>query len=397
MSNYKKLVVKNSAAKKLRLFNPWVYQNEIAMLPEGLEAGELVEVVNLKQESFGVGYANTSSVITLRMLSFKDEAINAKWIKEKLHAAISARHAILEHSNSCRLVHSEADGLAGLIVDFYDGVVSLAINTAGMERFRKEIVGSLVDIVKPIAIYEKSDTSAREKEGLETVEGAVYGKVPEFIEVVEFGCQFGLELSNSQKTGFYLDQRFNHGVITEYIDEETTMLDLFCNVGGFGMHALNAGASHVTFVDISKTAIEQVESNIALNDFADDGRSTCVAANAMDYIKELADKKESFDIVVLDPPSFAKNKEQAEGALTGFKHLMLNGIRVCKPGGLIALFSCSYHVSMDELIEISLAATRDTGVQLKVLEHLYQDKDHPYMLNMPNSLYLKGLLFQRID
>jgi len=390
----KKLVVKNSAAKKLRLFNPWVYQNEIAMLPEGLEAGEPVEVVNLKQESFGVGYANPASVITLRMLSFENETINAKWIKEKLHAAISARHSILEHSNSCRLVHSEADGLAGLMVDFYDGVISLAINTAGMERFRKEIIGSLIDIVKPIAIYEKSDASAREKEGLETVEGAVYGKVPEFIEVVEFGCQFGLELSNSQKTGFYLDQRFNHGVITEYIDEEVTMLDLFCNVGGFGMHALNAGAAHVTFVDISKTAIEQVEKNIDLNGFADDGRSTCVTANAMDYIKELADKKASFDIVVLDPPSFAKTKDQAEAAISGFRHLMINGIKVTKPGGLIALFSCSYHVGMDELVELSLGASRDTGKQLKVLEHLYQDKDHPYILNMPNSLYLKGLLFQ---
>lgn len=390
----KKLVVKNAAAKKLRLFNPWVYQNEIAMLPEGLEAGELVEVVNLKQESFGVGYANASSVITLRMLSFEKEEIDAAWIKRKLDLAIGARNAILEHSNSCRLVHSEADGLAGLIVDFYDGVLSIAINTAGMERFRKEILEALTQIIKPIGIYEKSDAAVREKEGLKTFEGVIQGTVPDFIEVVEFGCQFGLELTSSQKTGFYLDQRFNHGVLTEYIDEDVTMLDLFCNVGGFGMHALNAGASHVTFVDISKTAIEQVEKNIDLNGFADDGRSTCVAANAMDYIKELADKKASFDIVVLDPPSFAKSKDQAEAAISGFRHLMINGIKVCKPGGLIALFSCSYHVGMDNLIELSLGASRDTGKQLKVLEHLYQDKDHPYILNMPNSLYLKGLLFQ---
>jgi len=390
----KKLVIKNSAAKKLRLFNPWVYQNEIAMLPEGLEAGELVEVVDLKQVSFGVGYANAASVITLRMLSFENEQIDAVWIRKKLELAIGARNSILEHSNSCRLVHSEADGLAGLIVDFYDGVLSIAINTAGMERFRKEILEALTQIIKPIGIYEKSDAAVREKEGLETFEGVIQGTVPDFIEVVEFGCQFGLELKSSQKTGFYLDQRFNHGVLTEYIDEDVSMLDLFCNVGGFGMHALNAGASHVTFVDISKTAIEQVEKNIELNGFADDGRSTCVAANAMDYIKELSDKKASFDIVVLDPPSFAKTKEQAEAAISGFRHLMINGIKVTKPGGLIALFSCSYHVGMDELIELSLGASRDTGKQLKVLEHLYQDKDHPYVLNMPNSLYLKGLLFQ---
>ena len=384
----KKLVVKNSAAKKLRLFNPWVYQNEIAMLPEGLEAGELVEVVNLKQESFGVGYANAASVITLRMLSFENEQIDAGWFRKKLELAVSARNAILEHSNSCRLVHSEADGLAGLIVDFYDGVLSIAINTAGMERFRKEILEALTQIIKPIGIYEKSDAVVREKEGLQTFEGVIQGTVPDFIEIVEFGCQFGLELTSSQKTGFYLDQRFNHGVLTEYIDEDVSMLDLFCNVGGFGMHALNAGASHVTFVDISKTAIEQVEKNIDLNGFADDGRSTCVAANAMDYIKELADKKASFDIVVLDPPSFAKSKDQAEAAISGFRHLMINGIKVTKPGGLIALFSCSYHVGMDELIELSLGASRDTGKQLKVLEHMYQDKDHPYVLNMPNSLYL---------
>ena len=392
----KKLVVKNSAAKKLRLFNPWVYQNEIAMLPEGLEEGEIVEVVDLKGTCFGVGYANVKSVITLRMLSFTKVAINSKWIKNKLEIAIGARNAILEHSNSARLVHSEADGLAGLIVDFYDGVLSVAINTAGMERLRKEIIGSLLEIVKPIAIYEKSDAVAREKEGLETVEGSIHGKVPDFIEVVEFGCQFGLDLKNSQKTGFYLDQRFNHGIITEYVNEEVTMLDLFCNSGGFGMHALNAGASHVTFVDSSTVAMGQVENNISLNDFADDGRSTLVTANAMDYIKELADKKESYDIVVLDPPSFAKTAEQAKSATSGFKHLILNGIRVCKPGGIIALFSCSYHVGMDELIEICLDASRDTGTQLKVLEHMYQDKDHPYVLNMPNSLYLKGLLLQVI-
>ncbi|HIC42757.1 MAG TPA: class I SAM-dependent rRNA methyltransferase, partial [Sulfurimonas sp.] len=373
-----------------------VYQNEIAMLPEGLEEGEIVEVVDLKGTCFGVGYANVKSVITLRMLSFEKVAINAKWIKKKLEIAIGSRNSILEHSNSARLVHSEADGLAGLIVDFYDGVLTVAINTAGMERLRKEIIGSLLEIIKPIAIYEKSDANAREKEGLSTVEGAIHGKVPELIEVVEFGCQFGLELKASQKTGFYLDQRFNHGIITEYIDEDATMLDLFCNVGGFGMHALNAGASHVTFVDSSATAMGQVEKNIALNDFADDGRSTLVTANAMDYIKELSDKKESYDVVVLDPPSFAKTAEQAKAATSGFKHLILNGIRVCKPGGIIALFSCSYHVGMDELIEICLDASRDTGKQLKVLEHMYQDKDHPYVLNMPNSLYLKGLLLQVI-
>ncbi len=389
----KKLVVKNSAAKKLRLFNPWVYQNEIAMLPEGLKEGELVEVVNLKQESFGIGYANTRSMITLRMLSFKNEAINAEWIKEKLSYAIRSRNHILEHSNSCRMVHSEADNLAGLIVDFYDGVLSVAINTAGMERFRKEIIDALVEIVDPIGIYEKSDEHAREKEGLETNNGVLYGEVPDLIEVVEFGCAFGLELKSAQKTGFYLDQRFNHGILTEYIDETTTMLDLFCNVGGFGMHALNAGAAKVTFVDISKQAIEQVKKNMLLNEFEEEA-AVCVAENAMDYIKTLADNKALYDIVVLDPPSFAKTKEQAKGAISGFKHLMLNGIKVCKPGGIIALFSCSYHVGMDELIEISLEASRDTGKQLKVLEHMYQDKDHPYVLNIPNSLYLKGLLFQ---
>lgn len=389
----KKLVVKNSAAKKLRLFNPWVYQNEIAMTPEGLKPGELVEVVNLKQESFGVGYANVNSVITLRMLSFKTETIDAQWIKEKLNISISARNPILEHANACRLVHSEADSLAGLIVDFYDGVLTVAINTAGMERFRQEIISALIEIIEPMGIYEKSDANARQKEGLETNEGVIYGEVPEMIEVIEYGCKFGVELANSQKTGFYLDQRFNHGVMTEYVHEQTTMLDLFCNVGGFGMHALNAGAQHVTFVDISKPAIEQVKQNVDLNEFEEE-RATFVAQNAMDYIKEAADRKESYDIVVLDPPSFAKTKEQAAGAISGFKHLMLNGIKVCKPKGLIALFSCSYHVGMDELIALSLDASRDTGVQLKVLEHLYQDKDHPYILNMPNSLYLKGLLFE---
>lgn len=348
----KKLVVKNAAAKKLRQFNPWVYQNEIAMLPEGLENGELVEVVDLKQQHFGVGYANVNSVITLRMMSFTQEKIDAAWIKARLQEAVVSRHSILEHSNSCRLVHSEADGLPGLMVDFYDGVVAMAINTAGMERLRQEIIDGIVAIVKPVGIYEKSDAKARQKEGLETNEGVVYGEVPERIEVVEFGCAFSLELKNAQKTGFYLDQRFNHGVMTEYIDETTTMLDLFCNVGGFGMHALNAGAAKVTFVDISKQAISQVKENLALNNFEAEA-AECVSQNAMDFIQQAADEKRSYDIVVLDPPSFAKTKDQAQGAINGFKHLMLNGIKVCKPGGLVALFSCSYHVGMDDLLALS--------------------------------------------
>ncbi len=389
----KKLVVKNTAAKKLRLFNPWVYQNEIAMLPEGLESGELVEVVDLKQQSYGIGYANAKSVITLRMLSFKQEKIDGRWITQRLQDAMVSRHSIMEHSNSCRLVHSEADGLPGLMLDFYDGVVAMAINTAGMERLRQEIIDAVVSVIKPLGIYEKSDAASRQKEGLDTKEGVIYGEVPERIEVVEFGCAFGLELKNAQKTGFYLDQRFNHGVLTEYIDETTTMLDLFCNVGGFGMHALNAGAAKVTFVDISKQAMAQVKANLKLNNFESES-AECVVDNAMDFIQKAGEKGPSYDIVVLDPPSFAKTKEQAQGAISGFKHLMLNGIKVCKPGGLVALFSCSYHVGMDDLLNLSLEASRDTGRQLKVLEHLYQDKDHPYVLNVPNSLYLKGLLFQ---
>ncbi len=389
-----KVIIKNIAVSKIKTFNPWIYKNEIKKIPKNIKSGEVIEIYSQKNEFLGIGYINPLSKITVRILSFFEKIdINQKFFEERLKKAYEKRKKYIKNSNGFRVVHSEADNLPGLIVDFFDGYLSIQINTAGMENFREEIINSIMNIIKPKGIYEKSDEKARKKEGLETEEKIIFGEIPHKILIKENDVYFHVYLKDSQKTGFYLDQRKNRKIVSDYVERGFKVLDLFSNTGGFGIYAIVKGAEFVKFVDISQTAVELIKSNAELNNLTG---FNVVKANVFHFLKEELETGNKYDLIILDPPSFAKTKHEREGALKGFKYLILNSLKLLKKEGYLAIFSCSHHISLTDLFEITKNAAKDTFLRIEIIEHLFQDIDHPYILNIPSSLYLKGFLAKKL-
>jgi len=388
----KKVIVKKQAEEKLKYFNPWIYENEILKYPKDVKIGEVVDVYSKNGRFLARGYINPKSKITVRVLTFRKEEINKEFLKRRILNAVYKRNYLSKITNAYRLVHAEADFLPGLIIDKYNQFLTIQINTAGMENFRDIILEILIKNLEPKGIYEKSDKKSREKEGLLTEDKVLYGNIPDRLEVIENNVKFVVYLKESQKTGLYLDQRENRRIVSKYASGN--VLDLFSNAGGFGIYAYKNGAKFVKFVDISPNAIKHLEENIRLNNLKN---YEIVKQDAFDFLKEELKRGLKYNLIVIDPPAFAKTKKEREGALRGFKYLILNSIKLLEDNGFIAVFSCSQSITMEDLKKVSLEASKDTGYQLEVIKHLYQDNDHPYILNVPNSLYLKGLLLRRVN
>lgn len=387
----KEIRISKTATEKVARFYPWAYDNEIIQCPGDMNRGELVRICSPSGLFLGTGYINLKSTIAVRILSFVERTIDEVFLREKITGAWERRRPLLAKTSACRVVHSEADDLAGLMVDYYDGFLTVQINTAGMENMRTGIITALVEVMKPGGIYERSDQRSREKEGLEAAEGVVYGQVPEEITIAEKNVRFLIRLRESQKTGFYLDQRRNREMVASYVRKGFSVLDVFSNTGGFGLHAASRGAGAVTLVDQSGPVLELAKENAKLNGFQN---VSAVRADAFDYLDRAFKQGRHYHLVVLDPPSFTKKKGSKGGALKGYRRLVLDGLRLLNPEGYLAVFSCSYHVSLDDLKKASLEAAGEADCRLEILEHLFQDQDHPFILNIPQSQYLKGLLFR---
>ncbi|ATB70876.1 ribosomal RNA large subunit methyltransferase I [Sulfurospirillum diekertiae] len=385
-----KVYIKHSVVPKIRRFTPWVYANEIDSSLEEFQSGEVVALFSKKDGFLGTAYVNPKCAIFARILSFGKEEIGKKFFHNRIKRAIAKREALLSQTNAVRLIHSEADFLPGLIVDKYGDTLSIQINTAGMETFRELILSTLKQLVNPLWIVEKSDEHSREIEGLESKNGTLFGTPSKEFELQENGLTFLVDIEDAQKTGFYLDQRKNRAICASYIKENDIVLDLCCNAGGFGIHALSKGAKNAVFVDISESAIAQTKANLEANKME---TYEAYAADAFTFMKEKK-YKNSFDLIVLDPPSFAKAKEQANGAKRGFKHLLMESTKAVKDGGSIALFSCSFHVGKKELLDIAMEVSHDLKVQYILLEQMQQDSDHPCLINAAASFYLNGLLLR---
>lgn len=388
-----KISLNKNGLEKIKLKNPWIYNKEIKSILTDRKEAQLVKVFTPDNKFVGIGFFNPKSKITLRMLSFEDVNINKEFFKEKIRNALDKRKNFENITNAYRVFHAEADGLSGLIVDYYDGYLSIQINSAAMENFRHWIMESLIEIFNPKGIYEKSDEKAREKEGLNTLQGIIYGDIPDNIEIFEYDAKFIINLKESQKTGFYLDQRKNRKILSDYVKKGFKILDLFSNSGGFGIHCAVKGASFVKFVDISSSAVDYIKKNIELNNIKN---FQIVKEDVFDFLKNEVKSGEKYDIVVLDPPPFAKTKNEKEGALRGFKYLILNSLKLLNENGYLAIFSCSHHITLQDLIDITLQACKDTSFAAQLREVFIQDTDHPYILNIPNSFYLKGFLVQKI-
>ncbi len=376
-----KVEITKSAFEKLRKKAPWVYKNEIVKFPECIP-GDIVDLV-YKNEYVASAFLNPLSKISARVLSFEKTHIDKEFFKNRIKKAIKKRNFLEKITNSYRLVHSEADFLPGLIVDKYADYLVVDITSAGMENFKGIILEILIEIFNPKGIYQKAD-KIRLKEGLENENEILYGEMVDEFEIIENDKKFITNLITGQKTGFFLDQRKNRKIVGKYGGKKT--LDLFSNAGGFGIYA---NAPFTKFVEISASACSLIEKNCELNNLKN------YEIIKTDVFKFLESEKEKYDLIIIDPPAFAKNKNAKKGALKGWKYLIVNSLKLLEEGGYLALFSCSNAINQKDLLDLALSSSVIDGSFLEAVEFLKQDIDHPYLINIPNSLYLTGILLRK--
>ena len=323
----------------------------------------------------------------------ENEEVNQDFFNKRISQAIALRNHIIPagQTNAMRLVHAESDGLPGFIVDRYADILVVQLLTAGAENWREDLLACLTKLPGVSAVVERSDVEVREMEGLAPRTGVLWGSLPAgLVEIEENGLKFNVDVLNGQKTGFYLDQRGNRNQVGQ-LCREREVLNCFCYTGAFSAYALAGGATHVTSLDSSQDALDQVESNLALNGLNSANHST-INGDVFKQLRTFRDSRSSFDLIILDPPKFAPTAAQAEKAARGYKDINLLAFKLLRPGGILATFSCSGGISADLFQKIVAGAALDAGVDARIVVHLSQGPDHPIALNFPEGNYLKGLI-----
>ena len=370
--------------------NPWIFSGSIDRIDGSHSPGAPCIVRDRSGTLLGCGYFNGQSAITIRILRHRAEIFSADDLDAAIRQAVERRAGILDlKTDSCRLINSEGDFLPGLIVDQYATGLVVQILTAGMERMREGVVGSLIKVCNPQFIYERSDTEARTREGLVNTEGIRHGAMPAHLVITENGLSFSADIAQGQKTGFFFDQRQNRALLRT-LTAGKRVCDCFCYSGGFTIAALAGGAAAVDAVDQSENALELLGNNIAINAF-DAGR---VRAHAADVFRYLRETRESYDCIILDPPKFARHPGEVERASRGYKDINLLACKKIAPGGIIVSFSCSHAVDVKLFRQIVFAAAADSGRRFQLLHSLSAGPDHPVNLAHKEGEYLKGLVLR---
>jgi len=383
------ITLKSGKEKAVRMGHPWIFSGAIDRISSQAASGEFCRILSSKGEIIGSGYYNKLSAIAVRVLTSGNMSFDNSVLTGRIKHAIMQRTDILDSiTDSCRLINSEGDFLPGLIVDrFGDGLV-VQILTAGMDCLRTLILDTLTTLCKPSFIYERSDTESRKREGLEDSDGLRFGTLPEHVIVRENGVKFTIDIGSGQKTGFFFDQRNNRALIRQYAPGRT-MCDCFSYSGAFTVNALAAGVKSSECVDISKNAVETVRKNAELN-FANPNISL-VNADVFRYLREMPDR---FDLIVLDPPKFAKHPGEIERASRGYKDINLVAMKKIAPDGIIFTFSCSNAVDTKLFRQIVFAAAADSGRPVQVLHTMGAGSDHPVNIAHKEGEYLKGLVLR---
>lgn len=369
--------------------HPWVFRSDIER-EDGAADGLPVRVLTSAGRFLAMAVYNPRSQISLRILSRRDEPIDAAFIRRRVRRALDYRRRFAD-LNSCRLIFAESDGLPAVIADKFGDVIVLQILCLGMERFKGDIVDALAQELSPRGIYERNDVPVRELEGLSQQTGLLWGEVPDRVEMQENGVRFLVDVKEGQKTGFFLDQKENRAAIAPFVSG-MRVLDCFTHTGSFALHAARYGAAEVTGVDISEHACACALENARLNGVEDRVRFEC--ANAFDFLRAHQTAKEQYDVVILDPPAFTKTRSAVEGALRGYKEINLRGMKLTRDGGFFITCSCSQHVTPDLFRGMLLEAQKDARVQLRQIEWRTQGRDHPILLASPETQYLKCGIFQ---
>ena len=398
---YKTIIIKKGKESSLLRFHPWIFSGAIQAIDDGVEKGDTVRVLSHDKQFLAVGHYQIGS-IAVRVLSFEDITIDGDFWRERLQKAYEVRKAIgvirkpsassvridKNVNTTYRLVHGEGDNLPGLIIDIYDDTAVMQAHSVGMHVCRQEIAEALVDVMGQSlhAIYYKSETTLPFKANLGQENGFIYGSTENNI-AIENGLKFHIDWLKGQKTGFFVDQRDNRALLEHY-SKGRSVLNMFCYTGGFSVYALRGGARLVHSVDSSAKAIELTRANVELN-FPGDKRHEAYAEDAFKYLDEHDD---TYDLIILDPPAFAKHRKALRNGLRGYTRLNVKGLQKIRHGGILFTFSCSQVVTKENFREAVFTAAAQTGRRVRILHQLHQPADHPINIYHPEGEYLKGLV-----
>lgn len=366
--------------------HPWIFRDDVVLPREGLESGDLVTVADPQGRFLGQALYSALSRIALRWVTDQEILVDRNFWAARLARAISWRRQVVRDSDACRLVFGEADGFPGLVVDNYAGHLAVQSLHPGMERLLPRLLEILQEQLQPASITLRHDVEVRRLEGLPLEVGTVFGELPELVEVREGPVRFLVDLRRGQKTGLFLDQRENRRAVAAWSRGE--VLDAFAYQGGFALH-LASRARRVTLVESSEAALSLARANARLNGC---DNLEFVKDNVFNYLKEALSQGRRFDLIVLDPPAFAKSRAERPGALRGYRELNRRAFQLLKPGGLLFTCSCSYNLSEPEFMEVVRRAAADAGREVRLVEKRGAAPDHPVLLSLPESSYLKCLV-----
>lgn len=383
------LFLKAGRDRSLRLGHPWIFSGAVAFVRPPAGAGDVVLAVSGEGRPLGLGFYQPGTDIVFRFLTGRvDETVDGAFWRRRIRRALEVRRLVVPpETTAYRLVHAEGDGLPGLIVDRYDRVLVVSFATAGMDRRREEVVAALVEEAKPEGILERSEGRARRLEGLEDCHGILYGTLPDPVEIRERGLRYRVDVLKGQKTGFFLDQRENRALLGG-LSAGATVFNGFAFTGGFSVACGRGGAKRVVSVDISEEACILARENLAANGLSPEDHPV-VRADVFRYLRET---DETFDLVILDPPAFAKSRREVAGAARGYKDANLQAVLRLREGGVLATFSCSNAVDEPLFDRIVQGALADAGRSASILYRVGAGPDHPVSLAHPEGRYLKGLV-----
>lgn len=379
--------INGRAVSRVHSGHPWVFVSDVIDVGSAA-AGDVVQVLDPKGRTLGTAHYSNTSQIALRLLSRRAEQIDEEFISRRIDAALSLRKKLVHDSQAYRLIHAEGDLLPGLIVDRYADWLVVQLLDQGMDRMKETIVAALKSIISPQGILARNDVPSRAKENLSQKSEVLFGELPLQIEFSMNQLRWRADLMSGQKTGVFLDQRENYLAAARYARGRA--LDCFGGTGGFAMH-LASVCDSVDVVDSSTASLQTAKDNALLNGI---GNLQFHHADAMDYLPGLVNSRRKFETVIVDPPAFTKSRSAKQGAMRGYKEINLRALRLLDTGGILVSCSCSHHVSEADLLEVIADAALDTGKQLRVLERRTQSQDHPILLTVPETHYLKCIILQ---
>lgn len=381
--------IKTQALRRLRGRYPFGHTGDILSAEAGITAGEVVDVLSEENRFVGRGYFNAGGATPLRMLTLQREEINEAFYRRRVREALQRRENQIHRTDALRVIHAEADGLPGVVADQFGSVLAVQLRNAGTERYRELILSALKKETGATAAYERSDTGERRREGLDLKTGELWGEVPARVRFVEDDLELFFEWRTAQKTGFFLDQRDNRRMMAELVQSGQNFLDIYSYTGGFSLHAARRGATTLA-VDKDAAALATLEAVARANKLKAGAR----LGDALEVLAQLEREKRRFDAVVLDPPTLAKRRDDVPNAKRIFTSAATSALKMLNPGGHLLISTCAHYLRVDDLLDAARVAAGEAETAAQVVAITYQPADHPYMLAVPESLYLKSVLLR---